>query len=229
MDSEIVYLTGYHGTELNRGNRMLDAKEMELSSGDKHWLGDGSYFFKDDFYAFKWIKDMYKHRYKKEYSTPCELFENYSIILANLGVNKDRIFDMTNNPRHKIVFDSVFQNCKNKKEYSERFRDNDMAEGVVLNIMFKEMDYIQKYDLVIATFTRRRGNYKNLNLRLDFMPETQYCVKNIEIVVPLELFDCINRVEEFEQLIQKLNFKSDNNNFLYNKDKKFTNRKKFKM
>lgn len=48
----------FHGTEIERGEIMLKWNHMFLSSGDKHWLGDGSYFYEDDFYAYKWIKDM---------------------------------------------------------------------------------------------------------------------------------------------------------------------------
>ena len=63
-----MYITYvYHGTNIDRGRKMLENSLMEESIGDRHWLGDGSYFYEEDFYAFKWVRDMFKSYFKKEY------------------------------------------------------------------------------------------------------------------------------------------------------------------
>ncbi|MHC1685037.1 MAG: hypothetical protein AB6733_19215 [Clostridiaceae bacterium] len=207
----------YHGTEINRGNRMLKSKAMEESTGDRHWLGDGSYFYEDDFYAFKWIRDMFKRKFKHNYKTINELVENYSIIIAEMNVPKERIFNL-DNPRHKILFDRVYANCENKKDYSQRFKDTEIVDGVVLNIMFKEMDYREEYDVVIATFKMREDKYKSKPIRLDFMPEKQICVKNLSSIKPSNLFEYKDKVLEYENLIISLNFNSEkSSNVVYNK------------
>ena len=43
----------YHGTGRERGDRMLSNQMMEVSVGEHHWLGDGSYFFDEQLYAYK--------------------------------------------------------------------------------------------------------------------------------------------------------------------------------
>lgn len=65
----------FHGTDLSRGQKMIKWKNMFNSEGDRHWLGDGTYFYEDDFYAYKWIRDMYKDMHKHYPNPPLDLFK----------------------------------------------------------------------------------------------------------------------------------------------------------
>lgn len=210
----------YHGTEINRGKRILTNRIMETSTGDRHWLGNGSYFYEDDFYAYKWIKDMFKFKFRYDYKTVDELFKEYLIIKAELNIPKKRIFKL-DDVIHKIVFDTVYANCENKKQYIKRFKHTKMVDGVVLNIMFEEMNYKEKFDIVIATFKMRENKYKGKQMRLNFMPEKQICIKNIEVIKPNQFLECKDRGLQYEELISKLNFSSEKlKGTIYNKSNK---------
>lgn len=195
--------TLFHGTEIERGEKMLLWNHMISSRGDRHWLGDGSYFYEDDFYAYKWIKDMYVKRFKKEPNPPKDLFNKYKILLGKIKTSKDRIFNL-DNPRSKIEFDRVYKKCEGMKRYSSKFSNVELADGVVLNIMFNEMFYSQEYDVVIATFKRRSNKYGTAPMRLNFMPEKQICVKNLETATPIGFYECEDKINELQDCIDNL-------------------------
>lgn len=144
----------YHGTEINRGKSMILKHKMYSSIGDKHWLGDGSYFYEEDFYAYKWIRDMYKDVHKKYPENIKDLFNEYQILIGKVSVSSSRIFNL-DLAKYKIEFDRVYENCIHKKKYSKKFSRVEMPEGVVLNIMFKYMGYNKEFDVVSATFKLR--------------------------------------------------------------------------
>lgn len=200
--------TLFHGTEIERGEKMLQWKRMMLSSGDYHWLGDGSYFYEDDFYAYKWIKDMYVKKNKEEPNPPNEVFKRYKILISKVETSKDRIFDL-DKPRNKMEFDRVYKNCKEMQKYSKKFSDSKLADGVILNIMFNDMLYSENYDIVLATFKRRNAKYGNNPIRLNFMPEKQICVKNLEKATPINFYQCDDKIKEFQECIDNLDKVSD--------------------
>lgn len=222
MCDENICLVGYHGSEIKRANKILDNKAMIPSIGDKHWLGNGSYFYKDDFYAFKWIKDMFKHKYECEYKTKKELTNKYGIISIKLSIKENRIFNLENNPIHKSIMDYAYNKFSDKKEYSKRFRNVDFVDGVVINILFDILNYNKQYDLVISTFPINKSRYRHSKLRLDYLPETQYCVKNDNIIEFNCLLDLNNLIDNYESIIRKIyNGCTENElyKFSYNKNK----------
>lgn len=198
----------FHGTEIERGEKMLQWDNMMLSCGDKHWLGDGSYFYEDDFYAYKWIKDMYLNQFKKEPNPPKSLFDRYKILIGKIETNKDRIFNL-DKPRNKMEFDRVYKNCEGMQKYSKRFSDAQLADGVILNIMFNDMSYAKEYDVVIASFKRRSNKYDNDPIRLNFMLEKQICVKNLGKATPIRFYECDDKIKEFQDCIDNLDQVSD--------------------
>lgn len=221
--------TLYHGTEFNRGKGILKSQKMLISRGDKHWLGDGCYFYEDDFYAYKWIKDLYKSKYKEEPIPEHRIFSKYMILKSILLVDIERIFDL-DNPRLKIEFDRIYEYCVDLKKYSEKFKKVPMAEGVVLNIMFNDMGYSENFDLVIATFKRRSSKYKGIPMRIKYMSEKQICIKNKDKVTSIELYECEDKISEFEFLIENL-YKITTSPMVNNKDRTYISkkRKKYKL
>lgn len=195
--------TLYHGTEINRGKSILKSQKMIASRGDKHWLGDGSYFYEDDFYAYKWIKDLYKARYKEVALTSDAIFFKYMILKSVISAHRDRVFDM-DNPTIKIEFDIIYKRCMELKKHSKRFSRVDMADGVVLNIMFSDMGYSEDFDLVVATFVRRREKYHGIKVRLNHIFEKQICIKNVDTATQIKIYECNDKVDEFEFQIENL-------------------------
>lgn len=193
----------YHGTYRARGEKILKERRMEASIGDSHWLGDGSYFFVEDFFAYKWIIDMYRSHYKKD----CEddsLLENYLIISARLKENV-RVFDLIN-AKHKIEFDTVFAELAKKKELIPRFQNVEIADGVVINYMFNELGYESEFDLVRAVFIINQRHYKHVNSRLGFIPQEQICIKNLEVVQDAIEYNYTGKTSEYKDLIKNMYF-----------------------
>ena len=65
MEAANIELKFYHGTNRKRGQKFIKNQSMEFSKGEKHWLGDGIYLFEDDFWAYWWIRELYKEKYNE--------------------------------------------------------------------------------------------------------------------------------------------------------------------
>lgn len=172
----------YHGTDISTGKSIIKGQVMLSSRGDHHWLGDGVYFYKDPEYAFRWIvikyTENFKNLYAKDYK---DIFQEYIILSAEIF--SDRKFDL-DDPETRLFFINVKNEILKKSKYSKRIQQqlekNEIADGVVFNILFDKMGYSDDYDYVSATFPITYLN--DSNSRLDFIPELQICVKNAEII-----------------------------------------------
>lgn len=196
--------TLYHGSNRPRGERMLIGKEKIISRGDGHWLGDGLYLFVDFIYAYKWIVDMYADKEGDAQPKYNQLINKYMIIEYDIMLSTDRLFDLTN-PEHKILFDFTLKQMKSKQQISNKV----MPEGVVLNYMFEELSYNKLFDAIKALFMINRNQY-NFKSRLGFMPQYQLCIRNLDIVKTLTEHNFEDKVEEYNQKLKKLFYKSYN-------------------
>lgn len=198
--------TLYHGTEKDRGYRMLSNNKMEVSRGDRHWLGDGAYFFEESFFSYKWIIDMYYAHSKRDPKNNDELLERYLIIQATIAIRFDRIFNM-DTFGHKAEFDKVYRRCRQLQQYSKRLQGFDIAEGVILNIMFTELQYDKSFDIVMCTFKQKESKYKKTNIRKSYIPQKQVCIKNDLCIIGINIFDYMNDLEGYMELMQEYNRK----------------------
>ena len=193
----------FHGSNKIRGDEIIDNQEMQVTIGDKHWLGNGNYYFEEEFYAYKWIVDMCSNRYKTQ---DCEILgELYLVLQCNVSTSKQRVLDLTK-AGFKILYDLTYKEIKDKKELSKRFASQQVAEGVVINYMFNELDYSSDFDLVKAIFTFNRGNYRGVKSRLGYMPQVQICVKNVEIVKDIIKLDYEDKLLQFEYMLEHFSF-----------------------
>lgn len=210
MNNEVLY----HGTKKTNANVILSSSKFNKSRGDRHWLGDGIYFYLEEFYAYNWLVYECKKnitKYDEDY-----IKDNYGIISVDLSIQKSRIFDLTY-ASHKILLDETINSCKKKD--SKRFNNHSFPEGVALNILFNELKYSNNYDLIVALFTERRKNYKNGNFRLNYIPEKQYCVVNDSIISNFKNFNFDKKVKEYMSIIEKLyyvypNLKNDDDGYI---------------
>lgn len=201
----------YHGTNRERGTRIIANNKMEFSTGDKHWLGDGCYLFEEEFFSYKWILDMFYERYFRLNVEKC-LNEYYEIIKVHVIVEKDRVLDLAKS-RYKILFDTTFKEMKNMQEFSERFSNEEIAEGVVINYMFKILGFDKDYDVVRALFTLNRSKYNEISTRIGYMPQAQVSVKNLSVIESIEEYDYTSNIQEYEYLIHNMYFYSDNGKY----------------
>lgn len=168
----------YHGTTKENAESIVRDNYMRESRGDRHWLGDGIYFYCDFLYALRWIRC----RDKTE-----NLLQSHAIISAKLNVEEERIFSFLNSD-HKMIFDMVLEECKERKRKLD-IQDGAMVDGAVLNIMFKKMKYGKEYDMIKAIFIHEDKKMSEVNSRLYYFPEIQICVKNGEIIEELRQVD----------------------------------------
>ncbi len=192
----------YHGTEKKRGEKILSEQKMPVSiSTDRkqHWLGDGVYFYRERFYAFRWIILMYKERNEKDNEEE-ELLKKYSILEADIEYNTERIFNL-DNPEHCMVFKETERKLKEKGTFSEKLKNMEYTDGVVINVMFKNMKYGDNYDAVEATFPIYDFNIPSStgSSRIKSLNEYQLCIKNSGIIKEIrDITEFIN-VKDFRE------------------------------
>lgn len=191
----------YHGTEKKRGEEILSKQEMPVSISDErkqHWLGDGVYLYREKFYAFRWILLMYGERNEKDNAE--ELLKKYSILEVEIEYNRERVFNL-DNPEHCVVFKEIEKKLKEKSTFSEKLKSMEYTDGVIINIMFKNMKYGENYDAVEATFpiynfdlTLPKGGS-----RIKSLNEYQLCIKNNRIIKEIrDITESIN-VKDFKE------------------------------
>ena len=175
----------YHGTAIERGREMIRKKRMEYSRGDDQWLGEGIYLYRDKLYAFRWITLKYKERFDLSIISD-KLFKEYMILDVKIDYEYDNVFSFSN-PDHIILFERVKEHCKNKKWYIEKLKKYEFTDGVVLNFMFKKMNFGNDYDMVEAHFPLVKSQ-KDEDTRIQLMGEYQLCIKNPNKII--SLCDC---------------------------------------
>lgn len=202
MQSNNIEHIVYHGTERTRGERFIDSQAMDISIGNKHWLGDGSYFYKDLFYSYKWINDMYISKNKDRHKNYEDLVSQYKILCCIININKDRIFDLDENLEHKFLFDYFKDKINEDSKYKSDLNKEYIWDGIVLNIMFNEYGYTKKYDLIVASFVRRE--IKNNKSRLNHVLEKQICVKNLDVISKIRNKEFKEEYTKLEELMDML-------------------------
>lgn len=66
------------------------------------------------------------------------------------------------------------------------------------------MDYSKKYDVVIATFNIKTNKSNNLPMRLDYISQKQVCVKLVSKSIPIEPYECKDKINLFHNYIDNL-------------------------
>ncbi|WP_167955595.1 hypothetical protein [Anaerosporobacter faecicola] len=185
---------------------MLKKQAMEYSRGDSHWLGDGIYLYKHELYVFRWLVIMYKDR-NDEKRIKEQLFKRYSILDVDIDYNEKEVFSLID-PGHKILFEHFREQCEKKASYSKRLAKQEFTDGVVINIMFNNFEYGNKYSMVEAIFPISNCQ-SHINSRTNGFDEYQLCVKNPKKI--LKLVDCSS---EFEKKMNDY-FKSYDQFYIY--------------
>ncbi len=181
---KLTYIEGFHGTNNKNAKGILLKNKFNPSSGDKHWLGDGVYFYAESVYAYRWVADIFKYKKKGLPLNLTNLKRFYTIICVNIELENERIFDLTTFEHHDL-YDSVLESIK--KVYSDQpHRQNEpISEGVILNLMFNNLRFSDDFDIVINVYYNKFHRYQNLDgykPKQSGLPEKQICVKNATII-----------------------------------------------
>lgn len=127
---------GYHGTSLSSAQLMANQKSFFFSIGDSEWLGDGIYFFENDFdEARDWAVDHKKYP---------------DSVILYCTINSKKVFDLT-------IKANQFKLARLIQTLSVRYRNEKrkpiILDGKAINMLCSELGY----DVVRAIFNFPSG------------------------------------------------------------------------
>jgi hypothetical protein len=163
----------YHGTTVENREKIVKKKYFKISrtyhpKKNKaikydHWLGDGIYFFEDEIHAYDWILKKFNDnegpikKYRKDaYELSKLLFQKYTILKSRIVADENRIWNL-DNPEDLITFKQICGDTYEKLKDDEEYKNRVISEGTFINMMFKKMEFKEKFDMVVHTFQFKNG------------------------------------------------------------------------
>lgn len=158
----------YHGTDEASSQSILSSKEFIVKRRQDHWLGNGVYFFIDDFKKAEWWANQIT---KKNGKLPVVLYLNLDVDdteLLNLNIESD--LDTLNNFSKEL-----FKDLK-KHNVFIKFKDEHELNCFVLDSFFEKYP---NYKVVRRTFnsTNKKVGESGFGMLSD-----QICIMNQEII-----------------------------------------------
>lgn len=197
-------LIGYHGTSKEASESILkNGFKISKSKNKKYeWLGDGVYFWEDDYYAVQWnIINIEKDNKDKN----IEVLEDYEIIKSKLKVNKLKLFELSS-PEGSIIYKELKEKLSNRfveegyKNYIEKL--SKQSDKFWINLL-EDNGFFKEFDIITATYKNEKNKerYKDdivLNV------QKQICVKNINCIITSELYKDKERILDlFSKIIER--------------------------
>jgi hypothetical protein len=181
----------YHGNtesavdEIVRANKLLDKYK---SIGDKHYLGDGFYFYEDVVQASVWAKMKVKRKYKGT---------RWAILECKIEVEEDEFLDLDKRDEQDFFFlemkranervnnGSISSKDKSEiMEYSDAYLCNYIADMLQLSLLSKTFVYKDMFKTYPSLFSNKKSSPYLITRH--FRTEKQYVIKNSNIVVSLQ-------------------------------------------
>lgn len=158
----------YHGTDEVSLQSILSQKKFKFKRRQDHWLGDGAYFFIDDFEKAKWWSKVIS---SKSGRPPVVLYFNLRVSdteLLNLNIESD--LNMLDR------FSEELFRTLNENKFSLKFKDEHELNCFVLNSFFERNP---NYKVVRRTFhsTRNRVGKSGFSMLSD-----QICIMNQNVI-----------------------------------------------
>lgn len=123
-------------------------------------------------------------------------------MILSADIDLGRVFSL-DNLRNKMLFLSLKNSLKLKLQDSIRYKNNEIVDGLVINIMFNEMGYADKYDAVEATYPI--AYVYDTDSRQDYIPEYQLCVKNLLTISNIQKYNGTEVTQEYINFIKEYN------------------------
>ncbi len=102
----------YHGTTNDSAKKILEEKRFKKSTGDRHWLGDGVYFYEDMILAYRWLWIVYNGAFgtlpdsKEKLETECSIIKA-SVHFKNNRKNVDTNSRLRNDIEEQICVKNI--------------------------------------------------------------------------------------------------------------------------
>lgn len=168
---------GYHGTTQTNGHNILSENKYNLSTGLRHWLGDGIYFFEKLESAVNWV----------------ERYPDSIVLESDIEVREDKLFNLLDS-EHMDVFEETAEKILNDVEkYSfplpkiSRLK----IDGFVINFI---ADNLYPFDVVVAAFYFESSRLRSWKYNSWYgsptrikVPEIQYCVRREDCITGTRL------------------------------------------
>ena len=196
-------LVGYHGTKienveqiLKNGFKMSKSKENNLE-----WLGDGIYFWEEDYYAVQWnIIDIERHNKEKNINS----LKEYAIMKSIIKANKTKIFDISS-PEGSIIYQKLKEKLINRliREGYENYVDRLSKKSSKYWIdLLQRNNFFNEFDIVTAVYKDEK-NVENFKDDIILNVQKQICVKNRNCIKETEIYDNKERVLSLFSIILK--------------------------
>lgn len=160
----------YHGTTEMRVFEIFREGKFNHSTGEKHYLGSGIYFYEDLSQAIVWAKLVSK----RDQRPPC-------VIKATIKVNDDQYMNLDYRDDQDLFF-------KFRKKYIESYMKhfdaeyyNDslfcdfLAKRFFVKMMSKTFVYIREPQIPVLLSNQK---WTNRNITRHYRTEKQYCLKD---------------------------------------------------
>lgn len=182
-------LEGYHATTIKRSEIILkDGFKISKSNADTwEWLGDGVYFWEDDYYAVQWnVIDIEKNKTN---------LNEYAILKSIIKVNKAKLFEMSS-PEGSIIYNELRDLLINKlvKEGFETYVDKLLKKSDKFWVnLLEDNGFFDEFDVVTAVYK----NEKNIEKYKDDIilnVQKQICVKNDKCIKKTMIYEDKERI-----------------------------------
>lgn len=185
----------YHGTNTESGKQIIDSQIMLPSTGSRHWLGDGIYFFRDSKHAYRWILIEAE---KKDLSN--RLLKHFMIVEAEVNLEEDRLLDLDELENWEEL-NNVKKMMKKTREKYNSFSDDKFADGFLINFMFEKLNYRDDYDAVKFTYGINSDTNEFFRCK---MPQYQICIKNGDVIGEIRDHELTKeRIKTYESFYNK--------------------------
>ncbi len=193
-------LEGYHATYLKKAESILQGGFEDSISDEKklEWLGDGVYFWEEDYYAVQWnIISMEKEKKETQIS-------DYAILKAVIKVNASRMIDISS-PEGGVVFNRLKEELITKYEKDGREeivkRLKNRSSKFWINVL-EDGGFFKDFDVITAIYK----NEKNIEKYKDDIVlnvQRQICVKNKDCIKSVKLYNQKERILNLYSIILK--------------------------
>jgi hypothetical protein len=198
--ANVTYI-GYHATQKENQSKILNnGFEISVSSNKNiQWLGNGVYFWLDDYYAVEWNIINAKSD-KKEY-----VLNNYAILESILICDRNKIFDVSS-PEGSYLIKQLRNGLKkilindNKKEMVKQL---DNASDKYFIKFLEDYKLLEDFDMILATY--RKKNIDKAKYLDNFIEweQRQICVKKLSVIKRTKRYTDKERIQQlFDSIIK---------------------------
>lgn len=150
-----MFITGYHGTNLENARRIINEKQFIISNSDKDWLASGIYFYHNFSDAYEWRNSQ-------------------AILHCVIKIDESEFLDI-DSPEGRILFHNMamylakFQNKKHNTELK-------YAQSNQYSLMKMLWDSYPKIKVISASFPASQTVFRTL---LDMrITRKEFCVRD---------------------------------------------------